>query len=74
MKKLHIIILMLLIHISVFIQPPRLENANNFINVVDTILISQYYGGIYTSPFYVSAASVNCDNLDIKKHVKYKEN
>ncbi|MBN2135444.1 MAG: carbohydrate-binding protein, partial [Acidobacteria bacterium] len=43
-------------------DPPGDVNGDGTINIVDALLIAQYYVGLNPSPFDQVAADVNCDN------------
>ena len=64
MKKISIIIFMLLIQISLFPQTAQLGDVNEdgLINIIDALLIVQYFVGLYVNDFNPDLADVNCDN------------
>ncbi len=55
--------LLLLLFLSGFCFAQSLGDANrdNSVNIVDALLIAQYYVGLGPSPFYTEQADVNCD-------------
>jgi hypothetical protein len=47
---------------ALFGQTPGDVNNNNVVDIVDALLVAQYYVGLAPSPFNTDTADVNCDN------------
>ncbi|MBN2532206.1 MAG: endo-1,4-beta-xylanase [Spirochaetales bacterium] len=65
MKKRYLLIILLILCFAGSLSAQELGDVNNdeSVDIIDALLVAQYYVGLDPDPFYLVAADTNCDDM-----------